>query len=343
MKRYDINNYDIPFNDFSPYIKIDYRSKAVLKSPINYKLKIAFKANSFYQSNLATNLSVSFNAASQLEMPLYKKHEVLSELVLTAESRVSINLKSTSLRAILMILSPDFDVLSFLETYQDFVWNYRWRNVDNFEVSISKFKDESKFLITGNYIAVKRGEFVKAGKIKDRELTINANGEFIKARGKGLGEIFENRIAFNGVNEGNGYDSFSGPAESAMKHYVNVNVQNPNDIRRKVQNLIIEDDRHKGRVINYRARFQKLSEILYDISKISGLGWDLVLDLKTKEIIFKVLKAKIRKGIIFSPNFDSITMLNYKESSNKNENTALVAGQGEGAERMLLEVNRNEV
>ncbi|SDI95308.1 virus ReqiPepy6 Gp37-like protein [Halanaerobium congolense] len=316
----------------------------------NYEVStsLAYSLENSINSNFSLLISSTFEsikylATSNLEIQSVKLKELLEAFKFETVSEFSLFVKSITNNTVIYILTPDFDLLAILEEYQDFVWNRKWRSVDDFQLTISKKLPSSKYLQLENYIAVKKGDKVTAGRIAKRNLKKENDSELITVSGKGLGEIFENRIAFNKVNTDSGYDSFSGPAESAMKHYVDVNVINPTEVDRKVDNLINETDREKGATINYRARFQKISEILYEISKTTGLGWELEIDLETKEVIFKVLTAKIRKGVRLSPNFDSVKMIQFEENKSSQENKVVVAGQGEGADRMIRTVSRNEV
>jgi hypothetical protein len=312
------SNYDLSAKTFSSF---NFSGLSEIKVKTNSSIIINFNSFSSYDLSAVVSLNIDFIGISNLEIGL---------------SRVGLN-------ELLLVLSPDLELLAYLESYNDFVWNRRWRKVDDFEVSIHRNREESKYLRPDCYIALKNGDVIHAGRIKDREIKKSDNNELITVSGKGLGEIFEERIAFHNVNTGDGYDSFSGPAESAMKHYVDVNVVNPDNPARKVNQLEIYKDLAKGNNINYNARFQKISEILYEISKTTGLGWDLQLDIDSKKFIFKVLTAGIKDEIRLNPAMDSVKMIDFKESKSSSENTILIAGQGSGADRQMLEVSRNEV
>jgi len=260
-----------------------------------------------------------------------------------ADSNFTLNLQFISDEEVILVLDPQLNLVAQLDNYEDFVWTRRWRKPDSFELTIDRNKNNADELIVDNYIAKKRGDVVHAGRIKNRQLSKNLNGEVLTLSGKGLGEIFENRIAFHKVNEGDGYDTVKTAAETAMKYYVEVNVFNPVIAERKVDNLRIDTDRALGKTIRYRARFQKISEILYEISKTSGLGWDINLDLETKEFVFKVLYASIKKGVRLSNKMDSVQVIGYKKGYSEAENTAIIAGQGSGENREIVTVDKNDL
>lgn len=244
----------------------------------------------------------------------------------------------------LYILSPPpaFEVLAVLDDAIDIMWEYKWREADTFELTTTVTSDNAGYLQLGNYIAKGEGSFLNIAKITNRKLEKTDSLEKITISGKSVESIFENKIAFNNVNVGDGYDTFRGPAESAMKHYINSNVVNPTDPDRKIGSLEIELDKGRGQDIAYKARFQKLSKILYDISKLAGLGWELVLNIETSKLLFKVKTSEIKPYIKLSTEMDSVNVTHFEESDNYAESNLILAGQGEGSERLIKSYSKED-
>lgn len=352
----DINFYNVDSDIFRNTLIIKYELLEISAIEANFKsistftikLSSAILLENQSETNLNIKLSstireIKIETVSSLDIKFVKLKELLPIIENQIQTNFSLYFKSITDNEVIMILSPEFELLAILEEYKDFVWNRRWRKVDDYELSLNRKVKVSNYLQLDNYVAAKKGDVVRAGRIATRNLKKDVNGEFLTVSGKGLGEIFENRIAINDVNTGDGYDTFSGNAESAMRYYIDQNLINPTDTNRQVSRLLNGNNNNFGKQINYRARFQKISDILYEISKASGLGWDIVLDLETKNFIFEVLTAKIRKGVRLDPTYDSVQMINFKENKSSNENQILIAGQGSGADRMIRTVSRNEV
>ena len=76
-----------------------------------------------------------------------------------------------------------------------------------------------------------------------------------------------------------------------MKHYVEANCVNPADTKRKIERLKIAPLKSRGIKTQYQTRFKNLAEELEKLSLISGLGWDVYLDLKNKEFVFDVFEG----------------------------------------------------
>ena len=152
------------------------------------------------------------------------------------------------------------------------------------------------------------------------------------------------------------YDNKSGSYETVMKHYVNANLVNPVDGRRKIPQLVIAPDLQRGSYTTYSSRFKNLAEEMSTLSLASGLGWDVSIDITNKQWVFDIVEGRnltagqsLLPPVIFSPQFESLKSLQYVQSELNYKNTAYVAGQGEGVERRVIElgnysaINRHEV
>ena len=148
----------------------------------------------------------------------------------------------------------------------------------------------------------------------------------------------------------------SGNVETVMKHYINTNVIIPVDGRRRIPNLVIAPNLQRGIQMAYSSRFKNLAEEMSTLSLTSGLGWDVTLDIDNKQWMFDVVEGKdltsdqiINPSVIFSPQFESVKNMQYVQSDLNYKNVGIVAGQGEGVERRVIEVgsysglNRHEI
>ncbi|MGE7836477.1 siphovirus ReqiPepy6 Gp37-like family protein [Viridibacillus arvi] len=102
-------------------------------------------------------------------------------------------------------------------------------------------------------------------------------------------------------------------------------------------------DQQRGDTISRSARFDVLSEELTTISQLSGLGWNIIIDIKNKKFVFEVSEGvnrvatqRVNPPVIFSPEYNSLKSLGYTESYLNYKNMAYVAGQGEGLERRVI-------
>ncbi len=78
----------------------------------------------------------------------------------------------------------------------------------------------------------------------------------------------------------------------------------------------------RGIKTQYQTRFKNLAEELEKLSLISGLGWDVYLDLKNKEFVFDVFEGRdltaaqsVLPPAIFSVDYDNISSQKLIESA----------------------------
>lgn len=144
-----------------------------------------------------------------------------------------------------------------------------------------------------------------------------------------------------------GYDNMFGAVKAVMKHYVNKNVVNPIDLKRRIP-LILAADQGRGMNVSWQSRFKNLEKKLSQISLLSWHGWGLVLNYGHKTDIFDVQQGRdftanqsINSPVIFSLQLDYIKNFSYVQSELNYKNMAYVAGQGEGVERRVIALHVN--
>ncbi|MFJ7951519.1 siphovirus ReqiPepy6 Gp37-like family protein [Lysinibacillus sp. NPDC096418] len=254
------------------------------------------------------------------------------------------------------ILSLNMDILGEIDNYESMFFNRSWHGIGAIELRINRYKKNADTLIKDNLILIGT-DLNKVFIIKHREIELDENGKITEnwlIKGYAIKSIIAQRITM--PPEHTAYDNRSGSAETVMKHYVNNNLVNPVDPRRKIPQLVIGPDLQRGIHMTYASRFKNVAEEMSTLSLTSGLGWDVTLDIANKVWVFDIVEGKnlvsgqsINPPVIFSPQFESLKSLHYTQSDMNYKNVAIVAGQGEGVERRVIEVgyyaaiNRHEV
>ena len=243
------------------------------------------------------------------------------------------------------ILSSDMDILGETEAYESMFFTRRFHTFGDIELRINRYKKHADKLLKGNLILVGK-DLNKVFIIKHREIELDEQGKATEnwiIRGLSLQSVVAQRITIPPTHTA--YDNKSGNAETVMKHYVERNIINPVDPRRKIHELIIAPNLNRGPSISWQSRYKNLSEEMTEISLATGLGWDVTLDLHNKKWVFDVIEGRdvtanqsIHPPVIFSPQFESLKSLQYTESELNYKNSAFVAGQGEGVERRVIEL-----
>ena len=221
--------------------------------------------------------------------------------------------------------------------------------------------DYSSFYFVRNYYQAKEFQLVCSCKYKEilkdediifidpkkpliiESIIIDESKNQITIKGRDIKSILERRITVPAV--GQAHDSFKGNAEDVIKHYVETNAVNPVDKKRIINQLIIAPTTHKGQILNWQSRYKYLNSEITSICKTTGLGWEITLDLVNNKFVFDVIEGKdltnSKQKVIFSEDFNNITDV-IKTNDSKNYKTmGYVAGQGEGENREVKEVFKN--
>ena len=231
-----------------------------------------------------------------------------------------------------------------IDAYEAIEWTRRWRAPGSWQAVISRYATGAEELREGRYVSLPRRGQHLVGIIESIEGQMTDEGEISESwtvTGRDLGAILQGRICLHGTSSGTGYDEqIDVVGETAMRHYVEVNAVNPTDPNRAIPGLdLMLVDQGRGGKVKVRARFQGLAEILESIALQSGLGWDVIYSFDTDEILFDVLEGADRSAeILLSPRLGNCLIAGYRACLSDAPTLAVVAGQGEAADREIVEV-----
>lgn len=248
----------------------------------------------------------------------------------------------------LRIIDINFNLIDEISQYESLQLTRKHHEIGNVELKINRYIRGANELIRDRII-FPGNQLHKAYQIKHREIELDENGKqtenwLIKA--VPLKSWLSQRLILPPANKSN--DEIKAPAETVMKHYVDVSVVNPVDANRKIPNLVIANDKQRGDEISRSARFDVISEELITESQLTGLGWNIIVDIKKKQFVFYVVEGVNRSAtqrdnppVIFSPEFNSLKSMGYTESYLDYKNMAYVAGQGEGVDRRVITISES--
>lgn len=161
--------------------------------------------------------------------------------------------------------------------------------------------------------------------------------EKVTALGREVGGMFEDRIVL--PPSGFSHDIQAGiVAETALKHYVDLHAGPGADLARRIPGLVIGPDLARGPAVTYEARFQKVSEVLADIGRPTGVGWEITFDLESAVFTFDTIHGVDRTLTAFvDVEFETALGLEWLTSDLNRKGWGLVAGRGEGTLRATVE------
>jgi len=253
----------------------------------------------------------------------------------------------------LHIFDSTLTKMGIIEDYQYLYWNYKYRKPGNFKLIINRYKQNTEYLIKGNILALYIAGYYRAGVIESIEIGLTEEGKISENYtiiGRELGGLLMERPALNNIigEESSGYDSQNTYAETAMRHYVNVNCMDATDTDRNYPLLYLDINQERGGTVKYDARFQLISELLEELSLASGLGWEVVLDPENKRMVFRIIEGLDRSfgngvnpTVMFSPEYGNVKLISFTDSNLNTKNVAYVAGQGEANLRTIQKVTKD--
>ena len=116
-------------------------------------------------------------------------------------------------------------------------------------------------------------------------------------------------------------------------------------MNRKIPQVIIAEDKKRGKEDKWRARYENLSDKIIEISEYSQLGWDITLDVEQNKLVFDVIEGinltadqEENPPVIFSVDFDNIKNKHFLKNLMNCKNVGYAGGKGEAEERLIQQI-----
>lgn len=240
------------------------------------------------------------------------------------------------------IINKDFLLQGIITNYESVIFNRSWSGVGDFEIHINQSKQNTDKLTVGNFIMLNKKQN-KVGIIEDSKLDFN-NTKTLIVSGKQLKGITNRRLTVTDT-----YDRVTKTqAENIFKHYINAHMIDTyyNEIatpQRNISWLRVAETQNRGLETVWQSRFEYLNALFEHISKDTGLGWDIVLDLAQKCAIFDVYEGKdrsinqsINPPVIFSETKRNLSTSQISTQTSGSKNVGYVLGKGELEDRPIV-------
>lgn len=240
----------------------------------------------------------------------------------------------------LYIFDKDLNLINIVDNFISLIWTRKYYGPGEFELHLPLTQDNIKYLKREN-ILYKKGDN-EAGYIETRQIDLDEEGnEVLTIKGKFLTHYTDRRINW-------GQLLFNGKSEVLMRKLVNDNCINPSNSVRKIPLLELGILKNFTETIEYQNSYGNVVNELESIALTNELGYRINFNHIDKKLIFEVYKGVNRSvnqsliaPCIFSRDFENILNQTYMESNNSYKNTALVAGEGEGTQRVLVPINNS--
>lgn len=262
--------------------------------------------------------------------------------------------RNTLIRSVEIRICDDALVpYAVLDTYESAVYTERFSGRDSFEITISRNAKNADLLTVGRILHyydrehnTTRAVIVKQVSVDSETITVSGNDY--------AGDLLGCRIATYATSTDTGYDTQIGSAETVMRHYIEVNLTNSSDAARCDPVFALADnDYTRGNLICVSARFQTLLELLETCCTLgecgwsasvveddSARGWHIVWDVRLG--LDRTQSQDVNSWILLSEENGTAQIHDFCDNLPET-NYVYVAGQGEDAERTVLQVGSDEL
>lgn len=238
------------------------------------------------------------------------------------------------------IYSPDLEVLGRLQTCRSVIWEEKAFSAGSFSVE-SLITEEARALLVPDHILWIEGN--TAGIIEYIHLKTGEDGPYITAKGRMLSGILDRRILW-------GRYSLSGTVTDIMRDLVEDCCIHPTrgDVEsRKIRNLVLEKNSPAGgAVIRSQRTGGSLLEVLEDLGETYGVSFGVRFNPEVPRMEFWCrhgvdwsVHQTHNEPVFYSTELYDVLASEYAYDSGDHRNIALVAGEGEGNDRVLVTVN----
>lgn len=234
----------------------------------------------------------------------------------------------------LYIYNPDIELQGVIDGYSSLRWRRKFFEPGEFELHCPATDENIALLQDGNIIH--RLDRQEAGIIEGISIeTTDTGGDEITVTGRMGSSMLDRRIIMPTI-------SFTGTVEDAMRKVVSDNAIT----QRALPHLILGTRKGFTPTCTFQATGKTVLAVCEALGKAAPLGFRVRLDVPNKQWVFEIydgtnhsVTQTERPYVLFSDEYSNITGAIYTRDSTGYANFAYVGGQGEGTNRVTVEVD----
>lgn len=239
----------------------------------------------------------------------------------------------------LTVLDKQFRAISIFDTFESLIWTERYNEYGDFEIYTPVTVQALLYFQIGNYLIRKDSD--RAMIVEDIQMDLSTeDGNKLIIKGRSLESILARRIVWDQTR-------IQGNLQNGIEKLLNDAIISPADPNRKISNFVFNRSTDPA-VTQCTIDVQFTGDNLYEAINImclqNSLGFKIELS-DDNQFIFSLYAGVHRDYsqeknpyVTFSPKFDNLESSNYVTSQELLKTIALVAGEGEGADRVRLTV-----
>lgn len=240
------------------------------------------------------------------------------------------------------VYTPSLDLIGFLEAYKSVIWSEKAFSAGKFSLESLMTAESMNMLKPDNIIWI---EGDTAGIIMTIQEQSGPNGPYITVSGPTLTGILDRRVLW-------GLYSLRGTVPEIMHQLVNdccINPTRGDAAARKMPGLVLTDAPAGGDTIQIQATGGTLLERLETLGETYGVAFGVRFNPAVPQMEFwtrygenRSIHQSDNSPVLYSTELDDVLSSEYTYNSQGYRNVCLVAGEGDGADRVYVTVE-NEV
>lgn len=226
----------------------------------------------------------------------------------------------------LYIYNSNRELAGIVESFEYLRWTRRYSQCGSFELKAIATQENTALLKEGNIIWKNDDE--EAGIIEHLELS-QTEHEIITASGRFATSFLARRILWQ-------TEILSGDLSVCVEQLINNNLINPTDTARQITGISFSSP-NLGVPVSTQISYRNLMDAATELCVASNIGIKTVFTPVTG--VFTVtLYNGANSQAVFSKEYENLTEQIYTESAADYANTALIGGEGEGADRTFVAI-----
>jgi hypothetical protein len=226
----------------------------------------------------------------------------------------------------LYIFNSGRELAGIAESFEYLRWTRRYSQCGSFELKAIATPENTALLREGNIIWKSDDE--EAGIIEHLELS-QTDSVTITATGRFATSFLARRIVWE-------TERLSGDLSACVKQLMDNNLINPADPVRQITGVYFSSP-SLGVPISAQISYQNLLEAVTELCDASGIGIKTAFAPATGAFTVTLYMGAVSQAV-FSKEYENLTEQTYTESAADYANSALIGGEGEGAERTFVAI-----
>ena len=226
----------------------------------------------------------------------------------------------------LYIFNSDRELAGIVESFEYLRWTRRYSQCGSFELKAIATSENTALLREGNIIWKSDDE--EAGIIEHLELS-QTDSEIITASGRFATSFLARRIVWQ-------TETLTGDLSACVEQLLDNNLISPTDPARQIPGISFSSP-NLGVPVSAQISYRNLMDAVTELCDTSDIGIKTVFAPATG-ILTVTLYAGAVSQAVFSKEYENLTEQTYTESAVDYANSALVGGEGEGAERTFVAI-----